>query len=698
MSTRCVRDMDAGERRAYVRALVRQRQQRSAVAYDDDEDDEDDDGMGRISGGSGAGGVKAAAAAAAATSTTTMGVKKAASARYLEYEWKHRETRERARRTAASAAAATTTTTTTNTSGFGGDFGGGGGRRSSHGRKPPRLVDLSPTRRVKLAGRHSREAVEAEAAARRAREETFAPRTHSGGDGTEGNPLEKLAAPKTALWQRSARVKAETDKLEFEENCTFAPKTGRGPKTPATKPASERLFAHAERKLASRDRARAALAEMEMETLTFQPETRKNSKAREKVAKAPPLHARIDDVLRAKENAMREARLQVESERAQVFTFKPSINPTSVALAKQRAEVEKEIGEETAAFRRKARAADALDEELTFAPKITSNSEHVVEKLTREGKLGAGFLERQREYGEKVSRRARRMGAMEDEECTFTPDIGNAANVLRRGRHVRKLIETPEKRAERLAFDDAEKKRYAQHIREQTYYSQFTYEPELSEKSRKLAPRGTNLSELVYDERRNLARRRAQADQEREFQQEHTFQPNLDRSCEARRARNASAYSMDYGVGGDAVSARIEMYQREKNVALESLRKRAEYRELEECTFRPETTVEPPRAMHVPSTSKVRGMDAFLQKQAKARQLEEEKRERFAKAFLEDLDDFDRRHKRTIPEPFTVAENVDEKAERRRKALAEEKLRRELEECTFTPKTNSTRKATASGI
>jgi hypothetical protein len=55
--------------------------------------------------------------------------------------------------------------------------------------------------------------------------------------------------------------------------------------------------------------------------------------------------------------------------------------------------------------------------------------------------------------------------------------------------------------------------------------------------------------------------------------------------------------------------------------------------------------------MGSPSASKVKGMDSFLRKQAKARELEEEKRERYAKAFLENLDDFDRRGRRTIPEP-----------------------------------------------
>lgn len=559
-----------------------------------------------------------------------------------------------------------------------------------------------------MAGRHARERVVAEAMARRAEEETFRPRTHGEGrrDAGKRASLEKLAAPRTALWERSASVKKEKDEAVFAENCTFAPKVGRGPKTPSTKPAAERLYEYAEKRLETRERVQARVVEEEMELLTFKPtvNVRTSAGIRDKVAKTPPLHRRVADVLRAKENVRTEARLKVEDELAKAHTFKPTINPTSVILAMQRAEIQKamedddDAGDEAPTIhRRRSSALDGEDENLTFAPKITRESERVVDELERQGKLGAGFLERQRDFSEKVARRAQEKRAMVDDECTFMPDIGNAASVLRRGRHVYKLLETPEERSDRLAVKDAERKRAAQRVREREHYAQFTYQPELNEKSYELAPHGSTIDDLARDERRDLARRRAQAELEREFREQHTFEPNLDRSNEARKARDTSQFAMDYGVGGDAVSARIEAYRREKETALENLRRRAEYRELEQCTFRPESIAREPRAMGSPSASKVKGMDSFLRKQAKARELEEEKRERYAKAFLENLDDFDRRGRRTIPEPFTgaFAENVVEKAEARRKALAEEHLRRELEECTWEPATNHSRKSTS---
>ena len=662
-----VREMTSSERRAYVAELVRAR----AMAKGDDDGDDDD---GRL-----------ATTTTTTTTTTTCGARRAGvKARYMEYETTRR--RRRRRRDAEEEDARRR----------GGE--GGGRRRAGRGAGAPRA---SGARRAMVAGRHSRDAVMAEAEARRAREETFTPRAHAstltscsrGGANaaSAAQRLATLATPKTAVWERAASVKAASDAAAFEEHCTFAPKTGRGPKTGASDaPVGERLYAYAEKRAEKLERAQARVVELELEELTFQPSTMGASVTKKKNGAVPPLHERLDDVLRRKRDALLKAKAKVEHERSSAYTFKPDINPTSAVLAKQRAELDEAMGED--GERRAGRRREVVDEdvdELTFAPKITTVSERVVEQLARQGKMGADFFERQRDYNDKVARRAEEHRAYEDDECTFTPDIGAAARVLRKGQRVRMLLETPEERAARLAFTDAERKRMTQRVLEQKYYEKYTYNPDVNERSRTLAPVGTSLDDLVHDERRDLAKRRARAQLEREFREEHTFEPNLDQSKEARRARNTSAYAMDYGLGGDVVSARIEAYQREKNDALENLRKYSANREMEECTFKPITNARaPPKSMYVPSTAKVKGLNAFLQKQNKARLLEAEKRERFSKVFLEDLDDYDRKGKRTIPEPFGVAENVDEKAEMRQKMLAEERLAREMEECTFTPKTN----------
>lgn len=660
---RAVREMTTSERRAYVGELARARAR--ARSGDDDDGREANGGDDARANGRGEGDARARAGA---------------KARYMEYETRRRRDAEETRRLHAEEDARRR---------------GGGGRGEA-------VLDMSDARRTMLAGRHSRDAVVAEAEARRAREETFTPRARAptsmrddagkgGAKASAAQRLATLAMPKTALWERAASAKAASDAAAFEEHCTFAPKTGRGPKAGASDaPAGERLYAYAEKRAEKLERAQARVVELELEELTFQPSTMGASVKKKENGAAPPLHERLDDVLRRKRDALLKAKAKVEHERSSAYTFKPEINPTSAVLAKQRAELDEAMGED--GERRAGRRRDVVDEdvdELTFMPKITTVSERVVEQLARQGKMGADFSERQREYNDKVARRAEEHRAYEDDECTFTPDIGDAARVLRKGQRVRMLLETPEERAARLTFTDAERKRMTQRVLEQKYYEKYTYNPDVNERSRTLAPVGTSLDDLVHDERRDLAKRRARAQLEREFREEHTFEPNLDQSKEARRARNTSAYAMDYGLGGDVVSARIEAYQREKNDALENLRKYSANREMEECTFKPITNARaPPKSMYVPSTAKVKGLSAFLQKQNKARLLEAEKRERFSKVFLEDLDDYDRKGKRTIPEPFGVAENVDEKSEMRQKMLAEERLAREMEECTFTPKTN----------
>jgi len=694
-----VREMTSSDRRAYVAALVRDRDARAMAKDarwgDDVTDDDDDDeanrrargvGVARAGHGGDGGGAEGGARRGRRAASTS-GARTAVKARYMEYETRRR------RRDAEEAEAERLNAEARRR------------RRGWRGGAGEAAPDMSDARRARLAGRHSRDAVVAEVEARRAREETFTPRARApiatrddagrvGATASAAQRLATLAMPKTALWERAASVKAASDAAAFEEHCTFTPKTGRGPKTGSSDaPAGERLYAYAEKRAEKLERAQARVVELELEELTFQPSTMgasmKKKKKKENGA-APPLHERLDDVLRRKRDALLKAKAKVEHERSSAYTFKPEINPTSAALAKQRAELDEAMGED--GERRAGRRRDVVDEdvdELTFAPKITTVSERVVEQLARQGKMGADFFERQREYNDKVARRAEEHRAYEDDECTFTPDIGDATRVLRKGQRVRMLLETPEERAARLAFTDAERKRMTQRVLEQKYYEKYTYNPDVNERSRTLAPVGTSLDDLVHDERRELAKRRARAQLEREFREEHTFEPNLDQSKEARRARNTSAYAMDYGLGGDVVSARIEAYQREKNDALENLRKYSANREMEECTFKPITNARaPPKSMYVPSTAKVKGLNAFLQKQNKARLLEAEKRERFSKVFLEDLDDYDRKGKRTIPEPFGVAENVDEKAEMRQKMLAEERLAREMEECTFTPKTN----------
>ena len=183
-----------------------------------------------------------------------------------------------------------------------------------------------------------------------------------------------------------------------------------------------------------RARARARVLETELENLTFTPAV--NTPTSERVKKNPPLHRRVEQVLREKENVKSEARIKVEDERAKAYTFRPVINPTSKALARQRQEIEREMGEVDTTRRSRRQDPARTPTPSSRCAKIARRSERVVEELSRRGKLGVGFLERQRDFSERATRRVEEQRAVVDEECTFTPDIGRADRVAPRASRV----------------------------------------------------------------------------------------------------------------------------------------------------------------------------------------------------------------------------------------------------------------------
>ena len=103
----------------------------------------------------------------------------------------------------------------------------------------------------------------------------------------------------------------------------------------------------------------------------------------------------------------------------------------------------------------------------------------------------------------------------------------------------------------------------------------------MNERSRELA-RHASVDDLVRDERRGLARRQAQTQLEREFREEHTFEPNLEDPIARRAAKKSEWNTASWRRPGRAsrVIARGGGAQFSENAA---------YKELEECTFQPET-------------------------------------------------------------------------------------------------------------
>ena len=166
-----------------------------------------------------------------------------------------------------------------------------------------------------------------------------------------------------------------------------------------------------------RARARARVLETELENLTFTPAV--NTPTSERVKKNPAVAPRVEQVLREKENVKSEARIKVEDERAKAYTFRPVINPTSKALARQRQEIEREMGEVDTTRRSRRQDPRGTPRRGCVCAKIAGGANASWKSSRDEGKLGVGFLERQRDFSERATRRVEEQRAVVDEECTF---------------------------------------------------------------------------------------------------------------------------------------------------------------------------------------------------------------------------------------------------------------------------------------
>lgn len=354
-----------------------------------------------------------------------------------------------------------------------------------------------------------------------------------------------------------------------------------------------------------------------------------------------PFEAATARLSRAAEDAARRkaaraaAAARAEAERC---TFQPRISERSERLAAARAaEVEAAAtGEDLVAGVLASSAGHADD---ASAPGGRGRRRHSVagSVSTRGGGGGFGcgtsvspslagggggmtrFLARQRAMAE-LSEAERRRTLAEDASrarnvCTFSPDIGNADEVLALTRPAQ-ATESEAQRLERLYRGDARAVADARARVSEGYYAQFKYAPAIDPVSRAVG-RARTVDEHYRNAEGVAARARAGALAESEFRERHPFRPTLvasDPSTARQQQRRGSKDSTASGNGGidagssvvsgttsgnpyrlavasdpEALSARIAALRAAKEAHIERLRRQAEYESLKECTFAPET-------------------------------------------------------------------------------------------------------------
>ena len=591
------------------------------------------------------------------------------------------------------------------------------------------------------AGRHSKAVIAVRAKQEEEKELTFKPKVNaSRPKSAKGNSdsvtseerMQRLSTPRTKLWQKCEQVREDRAKEETKE-CTFAPRVGRGPRMATGTVSSaeagvasarraakahesfpDRLYADGEMRYRRREDARRQIAEAEIASFPFQPAINDNSRAAVEAEGYRPIHERVGDLLRKKQEALAAARVQAELENPDL-TFAPKVNDASRAIARG---LEEEAGYEgrlpverlsssrpgsarnsfagarpssarPSSARRRSYDARQRDEH-TFAPRLNDNTRRLCEMMAEEGvRGGAGsFLDRQAEHLAKSEKEKNAIRDKLESDCTFHPNTGNTNEVLLRSKHVVRLGETPRERIARLAFLEKQQSEQKRLKAEENFHAQFSFRPKLSNAARTKQP--TPLHELVSNPRGAEIRAAAEAAAQEAFHQEHTFEPNVG-------AKHADAAPRPFQVNyahKDGIVSRIREYRREKEVVLQEARNEKEFKELEQCTFQPNQGRVRRDKERQKSTNTVAevvpGLGRHLELRKRAKAMEDETKARAAKVFLEDVHSLSTKHRQTVPlsPKISALGSQGAKAAARKLRLQMEKELREREACTFRPRTN----------
>ena len=129
------------------------------------------------------------------------------------------------------------------------------------------------------------------------------------------------------MWEKYEQEKERlSQEREGLSECTFKPKLVT--KTAAPRPKSafpQRLYGDAENRYKLREAAKRQLAEAEVASYPFQPAINDNSRAAVEAEGYKPIHERVGELLRKKQEALAAARVQVELENPDL-TFAPKVS------------------------------------------------------------------------------------------------------------------------------------------------------------------------------------------------------------------------------------------------------------------------------------------------------------------------------------------------------------------------------------
>eukprot|EP00775_Hariotina_reticulata_P002305 gene2305-2613_t len=482
------------------------------------------------------------------------------------------------------------------------------------------------------------------------------------------------------------RLEAE---LQVLQQCSFAPRTGRGPQNRQLGhqglPAAERLYmAHAERQ-AKLERKVAEQQAGQIQDCTFRPHVNSASIARHLGQyEYVPLHQRIGDVVRSKNEKLAQLQQQLELEQRDDVTFTPRINRNSATMAMRRSQLLLRQGDhvggsgsgdqhphkestsvitrarsKTPGLRRTRSEADMLahqQQDCSFSPKINSSSRAL---LQASSDIPADFLRRQ-QYFDRLAREKRHLLqlAVEDQQCSFTPATHSNPTGSTGSCSSGELSYLD--RIERLAYQDkrnAEATRAA--LAQQMHSNECTFTPDINPRSKRMS-KGTSLQEL-YENTKGRTRRAAVAlAVQAQHEQECTFNPNLQKTSPHTAAPPQAKLSLS-STEVEEVVRRLSSCQLSKQHKAEESISFQQYQELQQCTFAPQITGPAPKQQ---GPVLVRGLGRFMELKAMAKQQQEEKANIEAKVFKTNPQGS--RQPFTVPQPFRLGGTTSSQQRRQR--------------------------------
>eukprot|EP00899_Mesostigma_viride_P020361 jgi/Mesvir1/28326/Mv18077-RA.1 len=207
----------------------------------------------------------------------------------------------------------------------------------------PRAVTTPKAFHFATAGvknRHSKEEVAKKLEGEREKECTFNPRIHEHPSTKIAKPLtveeriEQLAAPRQDLAQKLAEKKNELLQKEMQE-CSFKPKTGRGPNLQFVPPVQQRLMVDTSQRMVMWEKAKRQNDDKLLEECSFTPRINETSASMVDRATYRPIHERSGEIQRQKQEKLMQVRKEVEGSN-QDLTFQPQLNERSRRIAQER--------------------------------------------------------------------------------------------------------------------------------------------------------------------------------------------------------------------------------------------------------------------------------------------------------------------------------------------------------------------------